>query len=47
MAEVCARFHAVEAEWPAPAPDPFFNVNTPQDLQEAERYLSFGTPQRT
>jgi molybdopterin-guanine dinucleotide biosynthesis protein A len=28
---------AAQVEWPAAAFDPFFNVNTPQDLAEAQR----------
>jgi molybdenum cofactor guanylyltransferase len=34
-----ARHRCAEAEWPVDAVDPFFNVNTPEDLAEAERLL--------
>lgn len=29
----------VAVDWPEQAPDPFFNVNTPADLEQAERLL--------
>ncbi len=32
-----ARHGAAAAEWPANPVDPFFNVNTPEDLAEADR----------
>jgi molybdopterin-guanine dinucleotide biosynthesis protein A len=32
-----ARYRAGIAEWPAAPYDPFFNINRPQDLREAER----------
>ncbi len=32
-----ARYATVAVEWPAEPVDPFFNVNTPEDLAEAER----------
>ncbi len=34
-----ARHHVAVAEWPTQPIDPFFNVNTPDDLACAERYL--------
>ena len=34
-----ARHACAEAEWPLEPADPFFNVNTPADLAEAERLL--------
>lgn len=34
-----ARHACAEAEWPVEPVDPFFNVNTPDDLAEAERLL--------
>ena len=33
-----ARYAVAVAEWAAEPLDPFFNVNTPEDLAEAERY---------
>lgn len=33
----CSMCHAVPVEWPTAPFDPFFNVNTPEDLAEAER----------
>ena len=35
------RFGCAAAEWPIEAIDPFFNVNTPEELAEAERFQSF------
>lgn len=35
-----ARVGAVAVEWPAKPCDPFFNVNTPDDLAEAERLVA-------
>lgn len=35
-----ARFGVAEAEWPAEPVDPFFNVNAPEDLAEAEALLA-------
>jgi len=32
-----ARYGVAIAEWPAGPVDPFFNVNTPEDVKEAER----------
>lgn len=32
-----ARFGCATAEWPVRSHDPFFNVNTPEELAEAER----------
>lgn len=32
-----ARVHAKAVEWPVTPYDPFFNINTPQDLAEAAR----------
>jgi molybdopterin-guanine dinucleotide biosynthesis protein A len=37
-----ARYRTVVVEFPATRCDPFFNVNTPQDLAEAERILAAG-----
>jgi len=37
VAEWSARFTLTVAEWPAEPVDPFFNVNTPEDIAEAER----------
>jgi molybdenum cofactor guanylyltransferase len=34
-----ARFGCATAEWPLAAYDPFFNVNTPEELNEAEKLL--------
>lgn len=34
-----SRFTVAEAEWPAIPVDPFFNANTPEDLEEAERLV--------
>jgi molybdopterin-guanine dinucleotide biosynthesis protein A len=36
------RGSVVEVEWPAAPLDPFFNVNTPEDLAEAERLARSG-----
>src|SRR5262249_39278939 len=33
------RFAIAKAEWPATPLDPFFNANTPEDLEEAERLV--------
>ena len=35
-----ARYHTVGVEWPVGAFDPFLNLNTPEDLAEAERKLT-------
>ncbi|MGA2794210.1 MAG: molybdenum cofactor guanylyltransferase MobA, partial [Roseiarcus sp.] len=32
-----ARYRLATVAWPAAPFDPFFNVNTPEDLAEAER----------
>lgn len=37
------RHGAALAEFPAPRGDPFFNINAPDDLAEAERMLQSGT----
>ena len=37
VAEWSARYTVGVAEWPATPLDPFFNVNTPDDVAEAER----------
>jgi molybdopterin-guanine dinucleotide biosynthesis protein A len=37
VGELDARFTLAVAEWPAAPVDPFFNVNTPDDVAEAER----------
>ena len=37
VAEWSARFALAVAEWPAAPVDPFFNVNAPEDVVEAER----------
>jgi molybdopterin-guanine dinucleotide biosynthesis protein A len=34
-----ARYRVATASWPARPVDPFFNVNTPKDLAEAERLV--------
>ena len=34
-----ARHSSAQADWPSEPVDPFFNVNAPQDLAEAERLL--------
>jgi molybdopterin-guanine dinucleotide biosynthesis protein A len=39
-----ARHRLAIAEWPIDAYDPFFNINRPQDLIEAERILSEPSP---
>jgi molybdopterin-guanine dinucleotide biosynthesis protein A len=36
------RYKIVEAEWPAAPFDPFFNVNTPEDLAAAEARIASG-----
>lgn len=36
--------HAL-ADWPEQEPNPFFNVNTPDDLEAAQRWLDDGTGQ--
>jgi molybdenum cofactor guanylyltransferase len=35
--EFAARYPLAFADWPATPVDPFFNINTPEDLAEAER----------
>lgn len=40
VARYCARHAVAEAEWPTTPFDPFFNINTPEDLGEAERRLA-------
>jgi molybdenum cofactor guanylyltransferase len=37
VGEWSARYTLAVAEWPASPVDPFFNVNTPEDVAEAER----------
>ncbi|MBL8895145.1 MAG: molybdenum cofactor guanylyltransferase MobA [Rhizobiales bacterium] len=37
-----ARFPHGTVDWPAKPHDPFFNINTPADLAEAERILAVG-----
>jgi molybdenum cofactor guanylyltransferase len=37
VGEWSARYTLAVAEWPAAPVDPFFNVNTPEDVAEAER----------
>jgi molybdopterin-guanine dinucleotide biosynthesis protein A len=37
VAEWSARYTLTVAEWPAVPVDPFFNINTPDDVAEAER----------
>jgi len=39
-----ARHRLAIAEWPIDPYDPFFNINRPQDLIEAERILSEPSP---
>ncbi len=42
-----ARFGCATAEWPVEPFDPFFNVNTPEELAEAERLAALvGTPRK-
>ena len=36
---VLQRFRVVSVEWPDAQFDPFFNVNTPEDLARAEAIL--------
>ena len=36
------RWQVVEVEWPTAPLDPFFNINTPEDLAEAERLAGSG-----
>jgi molybdopterin-guanine dinucleotide biosynthesis protein A len=38
-----ARFKLVHADWPVAPFDPFFNVNTPEDLARAEAILRSGS----
>lgn len=38
-----ARFGCARAEWPIDPVDPFFNVNTPEELAEAARLLPLAT----
>jgi molybdenum cofactor guanylyltransferase len=37
VGEWSARYPLAVAEWPVSSVDPFFNVNTPEDIAEAER----------
>ena len=37
-----ARYRMASAEWPAEPVDPFFNANTPEDVELAERLLRGG-----
>jgi molybdopterin-guanine dinucleotide biosynthesis protein A len=37
VGEWAMRYALAVAEWPAGPVDPFFNINTPQDLIEAEQ----------
>ncbi len=37
--DFAARFPLALAEWPATPVDPFFNVNSPEDLARAEALL--------
>jgi molybdopterin-guanine dinucleotide biosynthesis protein A len=37
-----SRYRQGVAEWPIDPHDPFFNINTPADLAEAERLLAGG-----
>jgi molybdopterin-guanine dinucleotide biosynthesis protein A len=39
-----ARHQPAIAEWPAAPLDPFFNANTPADLDEAERLAALDRP---
>ena len=39
-----ARFGCATAPWPVEPMDPFFNVNTPEELAEATRYAQAATP---
>ena len=38
-----ARYKIARADWPAEPIDPFFNANTPEDVEAAELLLSRGT----
>lgn len=40
--ELMTRLHTVPVEWPDKGFDPFFNINTPDDLTRATELLSFG-----
>lgn len=40
MARWTQRIGAVAVEWPVAPVDPFFNVNTPEELAEAERLIA-------
>ncbi len=44
MGEWTARCKAARVEYPCQPVDPFFNINSPQDLAEAERILSHSRP---
>ena len=37
-----AEYRVGEVDWPLGATDPFFNVNSPEDLSEAQRVLNAG-----
>lgn len=39
-----ARFGCARAEWPIEPVDPFFNINTPEELAEAERLMEMNRP---
>lgn len=41
-----ARFGCATAEWPIEPFDPFFNVNTPEELAEADRLANLAEPGR-
>ncbi|HEY0235109.1 MAG TPA: molybdenum cofactor guanylyltransferase MobA [Afipia sp.] len=49
VSEWMARYSPAAVEWPATRFDPFFNINTPDDIAEAERIarLDDEEPQRT
>ena len=38
--EFAIQHHAVRVNFPAGSPDPFLNINTPEDLQLAEQHLA-------
>jgi molybdopterin-guanine dinucleotide biosynthesis protein A len=40
IGEWAANYGAAEASWPVDRIDPFFNINTPEDLAQAEIWLS-------
>ena len=41
--EWAARYGVAVAAWPVSSVDPFFNVNTPEDVAEAERLATMNS----